>query len=123
MSISEVKKSKEQEEEDLLNLNTLCTLKPEDYWEWRATMEEIDHAKTSHNMNVMKMRLMELQVTNLKMEAAIFRGRLSESAAKVDKYKEDYVPYREKLENKYKISLKDATIRPDYRVVKIPYNK
>jgi len=109
-----------KEDEKVVDEVTLCTLKPEDYWEWRATMEEIDHAKTSHSLNTMKYKCMELQYRMLSMEMAMFRSKLSETAAFVDKCKKDYEPFKEKLEARYKVSLKDTTIREDFRVTKLP---
>jgi len=110
----------EKKLEEVLPEDFLCTLKAEDYWEWRTTMEEMDHSKTSYSLTTMKMRLMESQAHILRMEIALFKSKLLESAAHVDKLKEDYKPFREKLEKKYNISFKDVTIREDWKVVKLP---
>ena len=115
-------KKEKTPEEILLDESTLCTLKAEDYWEWRTTMEEIEHAKTSHSLNQMKLKLMEAQGQILRMEMALFRQRLSESSQYLEKCKEDYLPFKSKLEDKYNISLKNASIRDDFRVVALPEN-
>ena len=101
----------------------IATFSGDDYWEWRTTVEEMEHAKTKHDLMLMKLRLMEKDAKILTMEIAFFKQRIKETGENKEFINEQYDVYKERLENKYGISLSECLIKDTYEVVKAPQNE
>jgi len=98
----------------------LAVLSPADYWEWRTTVEELDHSDTKLvNMNL-KLKLMETQQRMLSMEMALFRNQVSDATETKELAMQEYKKFKEKLEEIYEISLSDCVIRDTFEVIKTP---
>lgn len=98
----------------------LAVLSPEDYWEWRTSVEEMEHAKTKYDLYLFKLRIMEKDIRLLQLETALFKSTIKQMADEKDLMKEEYNKFKTKLENKYGLSLSDCLIRDTLEIVKAP---
>lgn len=95
-------------------------LRPELYWEWRCTIEELERAKLKeksvHQEKEIKHRDMEI----LKLRTALFRTEVSSARQGVIKAQDEYKRMKEKIEKEIGMSLNNCVIDDiSYEVKKI----
>lgn len=87
-------------------LKVLGRLEPDEYWEWRTTIEEMMHAKTRVDLAASHVRIKEL-------ETALLRREQSEKARQINVCKDEYDKLKRNLEKKHKLSLAETVISPE----------
>ena len=95
-------------------------LSPVQYWEWRCSIEELQHAETKVSASKVKLKLMEAESKIKKLEITQFMSQVRALNAQYMKIKEDYFKYKEDLEKDLGFSLDGCAINPiDFSVNKI----
>ena len=103
------------------NPDILATLNSADYWEWRTSISEMDHAKTKSDLMHMKLKLLESEHRVRTLEMALFKTQVRQAIAEKEKLKKEYEDHKKRLEEKYKVSFDDCIIGEyNYEVKKIP---
>lgn len=114
------KKVKTDTKEEFEHFDSIAKLNPAQYWEWRTTIEEMNHAKT-------KMELAKLEIKICDRESAIVDRERKLKAKKYEKMNEihdkmnnDYMKFTGRLETELDISMKNTVIEPHtYEVRKL----
>ena len=88
----------------------IAVLKAEDYWEWRTTIEEMKQQELKVELTNTKQKLLDAELRCASLQNALFKHSINQVMIQRDKMKKDYDDNIKKLEDKYKISLKDCII-------------
>ncbi len=78
-------------------------LTPEQYWKWRLTIEEMNHAET-------KVALLKSKVDIKKLEGALSATYVKDAMVESDKIKNEYSIMKKELEQDIGVSMNDAII-------------
>lgn len=85
-------------------------LKPEQYWEWRTTISEMECAKHKNVSNELRWEMMLKDIEISKLKTAIYKNTVEASRGMYDKAKEEYEAMKTKIEKDLGISLSGAVI-------------
>lgn len=100
-------------------MKTIGQLTPELYWEWRASVAEMELAKLTKGQKEMhyNMLLKDLEIN--KLGALLYKGGLEVYAAKVEDAKREYEDTRKKIEALIGQSLDGCSINASLEVIKL----
>lgn len=85
-------------------------LTPEEYWEWRCTIEEDKSAEFKHKYMAAELvaRSREIVIMQLKLEK--FKSQVKEAQSDRNKAKDEYIRFRGKLEKNHGLKLQNCVI-------------
>lgn len=84
-------------------LRLMGKLEDGEYWEWRTTLEEIDHSKTKSEVARLQLKIKEFEMLLLRKHLAELANNTKLCLSEYDKLKAD-------LEKKYDLSLENVVI-------------
>lgn len=107
---------------DEIEMEKLPRVKPEMYWEWRTTIEEMDHAKTKFNLCKANAELLRRETENAALRHQLhLKTKIVESESLVDAAKKEYDNMKCKIEKDLGFSLENKMIDDlTYEVKDIP---
>jgi len=82
------------------------------YWEWRCTIEEMKTAELNKGREILSIKLMEKDLELQQLKLMNQKRNLGKVTNAVVDAKKEYERFKEMLEEKLKISLKDKSIDP-----------
>lgn len=86
-------------------------LKPEQYWEWRTSIAEMQLAEKDYKANQLQYGCILKDIEIAQLKANIYKNTtLNGSETKKKQLKEEYEKFRAKLESEIGMSLKNCTI-------------
>ena len=88
----------------------LPRLKPEQYWEWRTTIAEMQLAERDFRIGNMQAENMTKDLEILRLKLSLFKNNLDVLSSKRDAAKKEYDDMKKKLEGQLKISLSGCVI-------------
>ena len=88
----------------------LPQLTPGQYWEWRTTIEEMQHSSLKLKHSRLTHSLMERDIEIQKLKAIIYKNRIKEFEAQYDLSKKEYERFKESLEKDLGVSLSNKVI-------------
>lgn len=94
-------------------------LKESEYWEWRVTLEEKDHAQTKLELASKKYAIMEKDIEILKLKALIYKQTVKSHKDVLDAREKEAVSFKLKLEDNLGQSLSNKTIKEDFSIAEI----
>lgn len=85
-------------------------LTPEEYWEWRTTIAEMQNAEAEHRVNTLKAALMakDIEISQLKLNS--FKAVIRSSEENKKAHDSEYKRFKGKLEERLGISLDNKVI-------------
>jgi hypothetical protein len=104
----------------------MSKMKAEQYWEWRTTIEEMEHSKTKLKNVRLEMALMERNVEILKLRNNMYKEVVRNQEFEHKRIVDEYGKFIEKLEKEIGCSIRDKIIDPvtfqimDENDVKLP---
>jgi len=107
---------------EFFNIDAVAKMTEGQYWEWRATMEELQNAKLKSKVAELQKQTMELQVSEMGFKAKLEAFKAQDAAEHTKKISVEYQDFRKRLEDKLGVSLADCSIDPiNFEI--IPLNK
>jgi len=101
-------------------VETDVSLSGEQYWHWRFSVEDLNHAKTRLLLYQTQIKLKEALVQKNSVEVSLLREKTKDYIKTVDDTQEEYSTYLEKVENDLGVSLRECIIDPyTYQVKEI----
>lgn len=94
--------------EETTNFNP--TLKPEMYWEWRCTINEMDLAKKECDVNYLKFEMMNKDLEIARLRTMLFKTGLGVLQEKANLAKNEYEKMKAKIEAETGVSLNGCVI-------------
>lgn len=88
------------------------SLPPAIYWEWRTTMEEMQHAETKKCLAEQHLLVLQLNSEVAKNKAVLFQGEVHKAKDKAELLKKDYHSYVERIELDLGFSMKNVAVHP-----------
>lgn len=85
-------------------------LKPEVYWEWRCTINEMDLAKKDLDVNTLKYEMMVKDQEISRLRSLIFKNSLSHYQDKQILTKNEYEKMKKRIEEDLGMSLNNTVI-------------
>lgn len=86
-------------------------LTSEQYWNWRASVAELQTAKANYRASEFETRCLQLEAEIAQLKARIgLKIKLAEASAQIELHKEEYKRFKEKLEVEIGTSLSDKVI-------------
>lgn len=82
------------------------------YWEWRCTIEEMTNAELNKSREILSIKLMEKDLELRQLQLLNKKRNLGKVTNAVTETKKEYERFKEMLEEKLKMSLKDKSIDP-----------
>ena len=84
-----------------------------DYWEWRCSIEELQHSKTKHLVKQAELQCFKNseRIASLEYEVFKYRYKLFEEQAECSQ--KEYNNFKARLEEKIGFSLNGCSISPD----------
>jgi len=100
-------------------------LKPEEYWEWRTTISEMDNAKQKYLYAQLEFKLMQKEMENMAIRLQLFQKiRLENSKNDWELAQKEYDRYKNILEERHKSSLSNKVIDDvTYEIRELPDQK
>lgn len=98
------------------NLKVIGRLKPEEYWEWRTTVEELMHAAT-------KTVVSERNIQIKSLELALVRRDCTEAKRQAELAKVEYGRLKLVLEKKHDLSLSETVISSENFEIRVLKNE
>jgi len=80
------------------------------YWEWRTTIEEMNHSETKYNLIHTKACLMEKEIEIQKLKLMLFKQSIKNASEAYQNSKKEYDRFKSSLEKELGISLNDKLI-------------
>jgi hypothetical protein len=86
-------------------------MKPEMYWEWRTSVEELQHEELKLNYSKLQLAMMEKDIEIGKLKSVLYRGQAVKNAQdRYDSVKKGYEIFRQELEKELGVDLKNKVI-------------
>lgn len=85
-------------------------LKDGQYWKWRLTIEEMQHASTTQSLRSLECKYQELQIQNDTLKLSALRSKLQEQVSAVSASKIEYDQVKKEIETDLGISLSNCLI-------------
>lgn len=94
-------------------------LTPEEYWEWRCSINDINLEEQKMEVFVQKLELMAKDIEIQRLRYLLMKENKRQFEEKVEATKKEYNNYKKKLEEKYELSLEDCVINEVFEIVKL----
>ena len=96
-------------------------LKDAQYWKWRLTIEEMQHASTTRDLRNLECKYKELEIQKETLHLIVLRGKLQEQVSAVAASKIEYDQIKNEIESDLGISLNNCVIdEQTWEVKKLP---
>lgn len=123
MAFSKKKKSPQEEKVDkyIKGLKVLARMSPEQYWEWRTTIEEMDNAKNKQMIAELLFTNKQLEIDVLQAGLQQFRRDIADKAGIVKQRESDYDKIKADLGKNLGIDMENTLVDPyTYDVKQLP---
>lgn len=99
-----------KKKEDIIEIESGPKLRPELYWEWRCSINEMDLAKKEKDIGQLKLESMAKDLEIARLRAGMFKQSLSSVEDKVVSTKNEYEKMKERIEKEINMSLNECVI-------------
>ena len=104
--------SKKTEKQEFEHFDSIAKMTPAQYWEWRTTVEELEHSKTKGEMVMMEIKICDREAAVIDKERKLKVKKYQDTTEKYDKIKTDYEGFKRKLEDELGINMNNTVICP-----------
>ena len=113
VTTSKAKTTKPKSEKpEFEHFDSVAKMSPAQYWEWRTTVEEMNHAETKLKLKELEIKISDREAAIIDRERKIKSIQLQKLNENRDKIKSDYKVFQENLEKKLNVNLTDTVICP-----------
>lgn len=88
----------------------MVKIKADQYWEWRTTVEEMDHSETKLKLIRMTHALMEKEIENQRLKSAMYKAQIKTQEEQHALAKKNYQELKLRIEKKIGQSLNNCVI-------------
>lgn len=88
----------------------VANIEPALYWEWRATIEELNTARVEEKMHMLESKLKQTEIERQKLLLKLFSQQQSSKSNKRKKAEDECKRMKERLEEQIGFSLQDCVI-------------
>ena len=86
------------------------SLTPAQYWEWRTTIEEMNHLETKFKMSQLYATSLEKELEIQRLKANLYKEIVKQHQTNWESGKKEYERFKEVLEKEHNISLNNKII-------------
>jgi len=87
-------------------------LKPEKYWEWRTTIEEMSHGETKAKLTRLTQNLLEKEIEIMRLKAVLHKEEVRTRDLEFIDLKKHYEEFRNRLSEELGVKLENCAIDP-----------
>jgi len=109
----------ELEQETPLELESAARIRPELYWEWRTTIEEMEIAKLKKRIVNLEKELLAKHIENHKLKLDLFKDHVTAADKVFQTSETSYLDMVKRIEAEIGMSLKDCAINELFEVKKL----
>ena len=91
-------------------MNVIGKLEAQEYWNWRFLIAEMQHEETKAKLKQQTLANMEKDMEIAKLRTFIYKKSVQDAQDKVKEKQLDYHQFKHGLEEKYGLSLNNASI-------------